>query len=391
MPNIRHIAKVAGVSITTVSRVLNSIPGVSETSRKAVLAVVNKSGYVPKVARRSTTNIALLYTDAPTLDSPFDAALLVGLYEGLEKMGYDLMVLDAHRSRQPGETFSQMFRRKGVKGALVRATTSSQALCREIAQEGFPAVVMGYRFEESRVHWVYSDSRDASAKAIEHLYGLGHRRIGVCIHVVEDSDHADRVAAYRHALELHGIDFDERLVIRVPANRDGGVQVVRRMRTITDRPTALFLTDPLISVGVLGEARRMGLRVPGDLSVVGFDDAELRYALVPQLTSVCQNTKHLGREAVSMLCQVIANRGAAGPVTKALRCWLEVHESTGTHQPSAQAIQPTRTTGRPAVARKLAASGPLPDHVSTSKIRSGVARRRRLSVARPSGRTKPSC
>jgi DNA-binding LacI/PurR family transcriptional regulator len=332
MPNVRTLAKLAGVSITTVSRVLNGTPGVSEASRRAVLAVANKAGYVAQVGRRSTTNIALLYTDQPTLDSPFDAALLVGLYEGLEKQGYDLMILDAHRSRQPGETFSQMFRRKGVKGALVRATTSSQTLCREIALEGFPAIVIGYRFEDSPVNCVYSDSRDASAKAIEHLFGLGHERIGVCIHVVEDSDHADRVEAYRQTLERHQVAFDERLFIHVPASREGGVQAVRRLLTIPNPPTALFLTDPLLSVGALSEARRMGLRVPGDLSVVGFDDTELRYELAPQLTSVCQDTKALGREAVSMLCHRIATRGAGPPVTKALRCWLEVHESTGKHE-----------------------------------------------------------
>jgi DNA-binding LacI/PurR family transcriptional regulator len=374
MPNIRHIAKAAGVSIATVSRVLNNHPGVSDASRRAVLAVVNQAGYVPEVGRRSTTNIALLYTDAPTLDSPFDAALLVGLYEGVAKLGYDLMVLDAHRSRQPGESFSQMFRRKGVKGALVRATTSSQVLCQEIAQEGFPAVVMGYRFEHSQVNWVYSDSLEASAKAIEHLIGLGHRRIGVGIHVVEDSDHADRVEAYRRVLEAHSLAFDERLLIRVPANRDGGVQAVRRALTIPDRPTALFLTDPLLSVGVLGEARRIGLRVPGDLSVVGFDDADLRYALVPQLTSVCQNTKALGREAVAVLAQIISGRGARGPISRKLRCWLEVHESTGEHQLSTGSTSQT-------TAAKTVATEPSASHLSVAK-----ASRSRPSSSRQSQR-----
>ena len=355
MLNIRNIAKAAGVSIATVSRVLNNTPGVGEASRRAVLAVVNKAGYVPEVGRRSTTNIALLYTGGPTLDSPFDSALLAGVYEGLEKMGYDLMVLDAHRSRQPGETFSQMFRRKGVKGALVRATTSSQAVCQELAQEGFPVVVVGYRLEKSPVNCVYSDSREASGKAIEHLIGLGHRRMGIGIHVVEDSDHADRLAAYRQVLEAHDIAFDQRLLIRVPAHRDGGVQAARRMITIPNPPTALFLADPLVSVGVLGEARRMGLRVPGDLSVVGFDDADLRYALTPQLTAVCQNSKALGREAAAMLFRAMAGRGG-GPTTKTLHCWLEVHESTGPRQLSARTNPPNANSASPVNCRNFPAS-----------------------------------
>jgi DNA-binding LacI/PurR family transcriptional regulator len=264
----------------------------------------------------------------PTLDSPFDAALLVGMYEGLPTIGCYLMLLDALRSRRQRETFSHMFLRKGVQGVLVRTTTSSQSICQDIAREGFPMVAVGYRFENSAVNCIYSDSREASGKAMEHLIALGHRRIAVCIHIVEDSDHADRVEAYRQGLRSHGLPFDERLVIRVEANRDGGVQVIRRIITMSPRPTALFLSDPLTSVGVLNEARRVGLRVPEDLSVIGFDDAELRQCLLPQLTAVCQDTKALGREAVSMLANIIANPTGVDPATKALHCWLELHDST---------------------------------------------------------------
>ena len=306
MANIREIARQAGVSITTVSRVLNNVPGVGAAARQAVMTAVNEAGYVPEVGRRCTSNIALLYTDVPTLDSPFDAALLVGMYEGLPTIGCDLMLLDALRSRRQRETFSHMFLRKGVQGVLVRTTTSSQSICQDIAREGFPMVAVGYRFENSAVNCIYSDSREASGKAMEHVIALGHRRIAVCIHIVEDSDHADRVEA----------------------NRDGGVQVIRRIITMSPRPTALFLSDPLTSVGVLNEARRVGLRVPEDLSVIGFDDAELRHCLVPQLTAVCQDTKALGREAVSMLANIIANPTGVDPATKALRCWLELHDST---------------------------------------------------------------
>jgi len=91
MANIRDVAKHAGVSITTVSRVLNNGPGVSAAARQAVMTAVNEAGYVPEVGRRCTSNIALLYTDVPTLDSPFDAALLVGMYEGLPTIGCDLI------------------------------------------------------------------------------------------------------------------------------------------------------------------------------------------------------------------------------------------------------------------------------------------------------------
>ncbi len=145
MSNVRLIAKQAGVSISSVSRVLNNQPGVSESVRAAVLAAVNEAGYVPEVGRRSTTNVALIYTHVPTLESPFDAALLSGIYAGLAANGWDLVILEVHRSRQPGETVTQMLLRKGVQGALMRTTTPTQGVCREVAVEGFPAVIVGSR------------------------------------------------------------------------------------------------------------------------------------------------------------------------------------------------------------------------------------------------------
>src|SRR5208283_269650 len=271
---------------------------------------------------------ALFYAGVPTPGSPFDAALLAGIYSGLEASGCDLLILDAQRSRRPDETFSQMFLRKGVQGALIRTTTSQQDLCRQLAGEGFPAVVVGSRIEERGLRCIYSDSREASTEAVEHLIGLGHRRIAVCIHVVDDSDHTDRVNGYREALKAHGIPFDPRLVLRVPAERAGGVQAIRRIATLTPQPTAVYLADPLTCVGALGEARRLGLRVPEDLSVVGVADAKIRHGLVPHLTAVCQNATVLGQEAVAMLEEVLAGAPGSRSHMKVLRCWLEVHEST---------------------------------------------------------------
>jgi DNA-binding LacI/PurR family transcriptional regulator len=326
--NIRAIAKKAGVSISTVSRVLNNVAGVSAAAREAVLLAVTEAGYLPETGRKSTSNIALVYTAAPTLESPFDAALLIGVYAGLEGSDADLLILDANRSRQPGETITQMLIRKGVRGALLRTTADSKETCEEILTEGCPAVVVGSRVDTPGALYAYSDSRPASREAVEHLIGLGHSRIAMAIHIVDDSDHADRVAGYREALEAHGIDFDERLLLRVPATRDGGAQVVRRLASWKDRPTAIYLADPFAAVGVLVEARRTGLRVPEDLSLVGFDDGELRHTLIPQLTAVCQDTVALGRTAVSLLLRLVAGGPNRRPSSEVLRCWLEIHETT---------------------------------------------------------------
>lgn len=325
MSSVRTIARKAGVSITTVSRVLNNHPQVSDEVRQRVISVSNKSGYTHAVGRKSTTNIAMLYTGENSLCSPFDGAILHGMSQGMEEHGYDLMVLDARRSRNPGESLSQMMIRKGVRGAVVRTTSPTRAVVEQLSDEGFPFVVVADRFESDKVSYVYSDSRQTSCEAVEHLIGLGHRQIAVATNNIDDSDHLDRLAGYRQAMEQAGIELDERMVLRTPANREGGIQLLRRVMSRPDRPTALFLADPAVAIGLLQEARRSGVRVPEDLSVVGFDDADLRYMVSPELTAVCQDAIALGREAFMALHASL--EGATEVVHKALPTWLEVHAS----------------------------------------------------------------
>ena len=326
--NVRQIAREAGVSITTVSRVLNNHPRVSTEARERVLAVTNATGYVPSVGRKSTSNIAFAYTGESSLGSPFDAALMAGMAKGMEEYGYDLMILDARRAKLPHESYTQMFVRRGIRGCVLRTTTATRGVCEAIVDEGFPAVVVADRFEKPNVNFIYSDSRDSSREAVEHLIGLGHRRIAIAVNVVDDSDHADRIAGYKHALSDHGIAFDRRLLLRVPANREGGWQLMRRMVSMPDRPTAVFLADPLTVVGAMAEARKLGVEIPRDLSIVGFDDAELRYSVYPELTAVCQDAAALGREAFTALYGMLDQPDGQPIVKRALRTWFEVHGST---------------------------------------------------------------
>lgn len=329
MSNVRTIAKQAGVSITTVSRVLNNHPRVRPEVRSRVLAATNASGYVPSVGRKSVANIAYAYDGESSLGSPFDAALLAGMARGMEEFGYDLMILDIGRARFPHESYSQMFRRKGICGAVLRTVNRTRHVFEAIADEGFPAVVVGDRMERGNISYMDCESRTPSREAIEHLIDLGHKRIAIAMNVVDDYDHTERLGGYREALEAHGLPFDERLVLRTPAYRGGGVQVIRRLVSMTEAPTALYLTDPLAAVGAMNEARKLGIRVPEDLSLVGFDDAEVRFGLYPEMTAVCQDAAALGSEALAALYGLLQNNDGPRVVRKSLRAWLEIHGTTG--------------------------------------------------------------
>lgn len=333
MASVREIAKQAGVSTATVSRVMNNSAQVSREAKLKVMTVVNGTNYRPTVRKFSATNIAYVFTDSVTLSSPYDAGILAGMSVGLEQHQLDLLILNARTCRETGESFSQMFRRKGVRGAIVRTTAESRDACRSILDSGVPVVVLGDEIEGYEHLCVDVDSRDASRDAVEHLIGLGHKRIGFCTNIIDDKDHLDRQSGYEAALSSAGIAPDSKLLFRVPANRQGGEQLVRRLSTMVDRPTALFVADPSTCVGIMAEARRQKLDIPRDLSVVGFDDSEIRFSTVPDLSAVCQDSELLGRHALSLL------GGMLGPSTETagdpaqLRAWFEVNASTAAPLP----------------------------------------------------------
>lgn len=329
MATVRDIARKTGVSITTVSRVLNNHPAVSSEARDKVLAAANRTRYVAPVGRRSITNIAFVYLGESSLGSPFDAALMQGMSSGMEEAGLDLLVLNARRSRRPGETFTQLFMRKGVRGALLRTTVETHDACREIGEEGFPAVVVADEFDAPKVRCVTSDARPAVVRAVEHLLHMGHRKIAITLNIIDDHDHQQRLTAFTEAMHAAGLPVDERLVLRVPAYRDAGAQALRQIMVMPDRPTAVFITDPMAAVGVFHEAQRTQVSIPHDLSVIGFDDSDQRFGTYPRMTAVCQNTEALGRAAFATLQKLIDNDPKDVSLPKCPDCWFEMHESVG--------------------------------------------------------------
>ncbi|BAM03138.1 LacI family DNA-binding transcriptional regulator [Phycisphaera mikurensis] len=325
MASVRSIARLAGVSTATVSRVLNNNPGVEPSTRDKVMAMVAEMDYRPAVGLKSTTNVAFVYTDESSLGSPFDSALLSGVAERLRERDLDLLLLHAQHSRRSGESLTQLFLRKGVRGAVVRTTARTLHVCEEIARERFPAVVAGERFDAPTVKSVQCSSRAASRQAAEHLLHLGHRRFALCTNVIDDTDHADRALGFAEALKAAGLDPQAQPLLRTPAHREGGVQLARRIAALPDKPTALFVLDPMTCAGLLQELPNNGIRVPEDMSVMGFDDGELRHLLSPEMTCVCQNAKALGEDAVALLDELVD--GADEPLSRTHEAWLEVHRS----------------------------------------------------------------
>lgn len=328
MGTIRKVAKQAGVSIATVSRVVNGSPTVAPELRDRVLEAVNRVGYSPTIGRRAQASIALVYTGPFTVGSPYDAACLDGIVTAMLESEFDLKIIHLRRDKKPDETYSQFFFRKGVRGAIVRSTCADRDVARAIGDEGFPAIVLGDHFEHPTLQFAFNESRTASEEGIEHLVSLGHRRIAFASNETEDGDHLDRRDAFRRTLQAHGL-LDERLVFRVPARRWDGAQLMRKMMSLSLPPTAVYIADPLTAEGAINEAHKLGVRIPEELSILGFDDTDTRHAVFPTMTAICQDSTALGRLAYELLLRQCERRDLQREPDGLGRAWLEVNHTTG--------------------------------------------------------------
>jgi len=212
-------------------------------------------------------------------------------------------------------------------GAIIRTDLGTREQCLQITEASIPAVVLADQFDSSSVLTMRIDSGNATRQAIEHLIHLGHRRIAVVLNVVDDHDHLQRMEAYRGAMEAASMRVIEKYVLRAPARISGGETVLRQIMTMPARPTAVFVMDPLTAVGLFDEAKRCGVRIPTELSVIGFDDARQRLSVYPRMSAVCQDAQALGTTAIQALHRLI--RAPAAELRPAkLECWLELNEST---------------------------------------------------------------
>jgi LacI family transcriptional regulator len=327
MGSIRQVAKEAGVSIATVSRVLNGHKSVKPALRRQVFSAAERCHYVTGGGRRVTDLVALVYAGPFTPGGPYDSACFEGMIEAMRESPLDMVVLDITRDKMEYETYRQFFARKGVCGAVVRCTAADRARVAEMGAEGFPLVTLGDHFGESPYPSIYADSAVASVEAVEHLISLGHARIAFAACLRDDGDHLDRFAAYVRAMERADLADDE-LVFRIPPHRVDGAQLLRRLMSLPSPPTAIYAADPHIAVGLINEAHVMGVKVPDQLSIVGFDDVDTRHSVFPRMTAVCQDSRMLGREAFEALVTLIDSSSKPRDAFGGQKAWLEIHGTT---------------------------------------------------------------
>ena len=329
-PTIIDVAREAGVSIKTVSRVLNREAGVHEQTREQVLAVVERLRYRPKLSARSLAGarsflIGLLYYDP---SAAFIGAAQKGAVVRCRDAGYHLVVESIEDGAPDvGMQVEQMVSALRPDGMILTPPLcDNPRILKVLAERGTPVVLISPAEHDSALMTVRMDDVRAAEEVTQLLIGLGHERIAFVRGASDQVASGLRHAGFERAMKEHGLAVDPALVCQGDFNFEGGVRCARQLLGLLKRPTAVFASNDEMALGVLAEAQRQGLAVPEDLSIAGFDDSASASRVFPSLTTVRQPLEEMARLAVDLL--IIPGEQAASEAERVLEHRLVVRDST---------------------------------------------------------------
>jgi LacI family transcriptional regulator len=327
---IRQVAEAAGVSIATVSRVVNSHSDVSAETRQVVERVLRERGY-PAAGRRSRMAAAtgLIGVTMPLVHPGYFAQILSGAAEALYEHGMRAVICPTRHSHERETSLLDRLASGDADGAVLVLPEESPGELRVMAEHGFPFVVVDPRTDvPDGIPVVCAAHSSGATQATTHLLSLGHRRIGVIGGPPEWVATRERLRGYHAALAGADVLPDTSLVRHSNFRIDGGRKQAAALFDLPEPPTAVFAFNDSMAIGAMQEAAARGLRIPDDCSVVGFDDTVEATVVVPALTTVRQPLAELGRTAISVLLRQLNNRGFE-PLRIELETRLVPRDSTG--------------------------------------------------------------
>jgi LacI family transcriptional regulator len=301
---IRDVAEQAGVSVATVSKVINDRYGVAAVTHAKVRAIIDELGYEASIAAQSLRNhrtnvIGILVADV----EPFSAELLKGAADAIRDTGFELLVYSASGqvANRVGWERRYLSRLSGtlIDGAMLVTPTVVDV------HHGAPIVAVDPHTGPSTMPTVDSDNLRGAELAVEHLLALGHRRIAMLTGRPDLQSAALREQGYRQALDAAGVAVDESLVLVGAYDPATSAEAARRLLTAAEPPTAVFAANDMSGIATLGAAADLGLEVPRDLSVVGFDNIPESALSEPPLTTIDQHIQELGYHAMQLLVRLI--------------------------------------------------------------------------------------
>jgi LacI family repressor for deo operon, udp, cdd, tsx, nupC, and nupG len=315
--SIKDVARIAGVSIATVSRAVNEPDRVRQETRRRVEDAIRQTGYAPNALarsfRRGRTQVIMVVL--PSVGDPFFTGVMEGIRTVAAREDYSLLINETQRNTLTADEIGAMVVSRQADGIILLASLSpfgTRVLSAE-SQRALPMVIGCETIapELSEIPGIHIDNVAAAREATAYLQGLGHRRIAFMYGEHETLLTADREAGYRQAMDAAGLPVEPGWLVEGKLSIDGAISATQRLLGLPERPTAVFCANDEMAMGCLHALKGAGLAVPRDLSVVGFDDT--RYARItdPPLTTVRQPTRRIGERVMERLLQEIGSERSA--------------------------------------------------------------------------------
>ncbi|MBW1972210.1 MAG: LacI family transcriptional regulator [Deltaproteobacteria bacterium] len=321
-PTIKDIAKIAGVSHTTVYRALNNKPRISKETRKRILGIANRLKYQPNVLARGliikkTKTLGLIIT---TIRNPFYSELAQVIEETARNLGYSLILGCTNYDLNIEREHINILKGKGVDGIIFTSAHVKDPNLEELKKEEFPFVLLNRRCtgcsELSKIPQVLIDNEMGGFLAVEHLIRIGHTRIGIIAGSEESSVTLERIEGAKKAFKHYGLFFDDSLITKGNFLMPSGKIGLKDLMDSSSPPTAIFALNDYMAIGVMEEAHNLGLRVPEDLAVVGFNNIEFASFYNVSLTTIGQKKKEMGEEATKILVNMVEGKTEKSGIKK---------------------------------------------------------------------------
>jgi LacI family transcriptional regulator len=330
MSTISDVARRAGISAMTVSRVINNSGDISPETRERVEKAIADLGYVPNALARSlrfkqTKTLALVLAD---ITNPFFTTLARGVEDAASEQGFSVIFCNTDESESKEAEYLNVVLQKQVDGLLLVPACCSGDSVTFLQEHKATVVVLDRRMSDAKVDTVRCDSEEGAYRLTRHLLDLGHTRIAILSGPPAASTATDRVAGYRRALAEAGLESHAELVYHGEFDQASGHQMALQALAVTPRPTALFAANNFITSGAFRAVRQAGLRVPEDISIVSFDDLPTASDMGPSLTVAAQPAYEMGRQATEILLTRLAGEGPAEPQEIVLPIEIIVRESS---------------------------------------------------------------
>lgn len=330
MANMKKIAELANVSISTVSRVLSDKEYyVKDSTRERVLAAVVELGYTTngfaKVLNgRQTNNIALLI---PSIENEMFPPIIKGAEDFLRKKGYNIILCNIKDDLELERYYVNKLRKDFVDGFIVCSTLSGSDSIRELIRDGFPIVLVS-RYYDENCNAVIVNNYQAAYDATKYLISTGNKKIAIVLGRKELNIYGQRFEGYKAALKDAGIEFDEQLIILETSGDSGLYQAITELLQKDSNIDAIFATNDHKAIITMKAISDLGLKIPKDISVLGFDNIKLSTMLNPPLSTVSQPFYEMGSLAAKKIYDIINKQGSEKPVVDVLNTEIIIRKST---------------------------------------------------------------